>query len=327
VEAALLSLFQPAGVLADLASQSGVRVPKLVSHDAADHILIMEDLGPLGTVWDMLNPIQCTQDDNEKLCKIWHNRGEVVGRFFGLLHSSASYNKVKSDARLSQILSHSFTESIVYDCAVQPILQRLKQYSITNAEELYDRVVEDFKLPSFTYMPSLSMGDFHPGSILLSQESAPSTMESIIALIDWEFAGMGGRGANGDMAQFLAWMQCYMIALEGQQSTQAVAMAFMRGMCQSYAATANDDVWRESPGDACLEILRSCFILHGREIINQAFDKPWDSDERSIQKMVEKGAWYIERAGKNVEDMLAADNWAELKKEQPSIMLALLRRA
>ena len=75
-------------------------------------------------------------------------------------------------------------------------------------------------------------------------------------------------------------------------------------------------------------IFRSALILHGREMINQAIERDWccSTPEESfalVHGMVESGAWYLERAGDDVEGMLENSNWEEMLKEDHRIMLSL----
>jgi len=63
-------------------------------------------------------------------------------------------------------------------------------------------------------------------------------------------------------------------------------------------------------------------------MINNTVEQEWrDSPhkERSVlvQDMVQKGAWYLERAGDDIEGMLDAANVEELLKEDSRVMLGL----
>jgi len=74
-----------------------------------------------------------------------------------------------------------------------------------------------------------------------------------------------------------------------------------------------------------LQMFRSALILHGREMINNAIEREWAGKDSTIlvKEMVEKGAWYIERARDDVRGMLEAANWDELLMEDDRIMLNL----
>ena len=63
-------------------------------------------------------------------------------------------------------------------------------------------------------------------------------------------------------------------------------------------------------------------------MINNAVEKEWPSSPQKecsvlIQEMVQEGAWYIERAGDNVGDMLASTNVEQLLQEDSGITLSL----
>lgn len=72
-------------------------------------------------------------------------------------------------------------------------------------------------------------------------------------------------------------------------------------------------------------LLRSALILHGWEMINQAVEREWSTEGLSVSEMVQAGAWYLERAGEDVEDMLEEGNWEELTREDHGNILRLFR--
>ncbi|KAK0733820.1 hypothetical protein B0T26DRAFT_685837 [Lasiosphaeria miniovina] len=76
-----------------------------------------------------------------------------------------------------------------------------------------------------------------------------------------------------------------------------------------------------------MAIFRSALILFGRETVNQAVDLQWDisngPSESLVAEMVAAGAWYLERAGDSVEEMLQDENWDKLMHEDMGFMLQL----
>jgi hypothetical protein len=133
-----------------------------------------------------------------------------------------------------------------------------------------------------------------------------------LAIIDWEFAtAKGGRGVNGDMAQFLASLHLLLLSLRKPNSRDSVSPAyeavatFQRWICDAYTYLKLFHISR-SPGNPIMWLLRSALILHGREMINQAVEREWSTEGLSVSEMVQVGAWYLERAG---EDMLEEGNW------------------
>jgi hypothetical protein len=95
-------------------------------------------------------------------------------------------------------------------------------------------------------------------------------------------------------------------------------------MLTGFSATQRD---LEVPSES-LQVFRSAMIVHGREMINNAVERVWPSSAQNecsvlIQEMVRKGAWYIDRAGSNVNEMLDAMDVEQLLQEGSGIMLRL----
>jgi hypothetical protein len=149
-----------------------------------------------------------------------------------------------------------------------------------------------------------------------------------LAIVDWEFAtAKGSRGANGDMAQFLASLHLLLLSLRRPNSRDSVSPAyeaFQRWVCDAYAYLKLFHISR-SPGNPIMWLLRSALILHGREMINQAVEREWSTEGLSVSEMVQAGAWYLERAGEDVKDMLEEGNWEELTREDHGVILRLFR--
>ncbi|KAL0938035.1 uncharacterized protein CTRU02_207766 [Colletotrichum truncatum] len=311
IEALMLSLLNDASIsVGNLASRSSatVTVPKLIHHDPELHILILEDLGPLITLWEtfLSQPSPLTVSLNLQPL------GRRVGRFFAHLHRPSLPSSVRSawgDRAVG--LENSFTDDLVFEAAVQPVLERLKQQDIPNAEQLYERIVEDYRRPKYTYTPRMAMGDFHTGSILTNALADPSAAdEHLAAVIDWEFASINGRGVNGDMAQFLAWVHCFLLSLSpGDERGRLVAEGFVRGLCAAYAEESGLDL--AAAEEETRQLLRSALILHGRQMINEAFDWDWKVGGPKVAEMVRVGAWHVQVAGEGVEDMMGRHEVAE----------------
>lgn len=145
---------------------------------------------------------------------------------------------------------------------------------------------------------------------------------SLIISSHWEFSGIG-RGANGDMVQFLASLHLMLLSLHqsnSRDSTDQVYKAvatFQSWVCAAYAAL------KLYPRYASMELLRSALIVHGREMIYQAVERDWGAKGLSVSKMVQAGVWYLERAGENVEEMQEEGNWKELMEEDHGVVLRL----
>jgi hypothetical protein len=156
-----------------------------------------------------------------------------------------------------------------------------------------------------------------------------------LGVIDWEFSGLG-RGPNGDIAQFLPHLHVLLMASAKSRRHYDALKPFIQGVCEAYCQQSSRWIGHLSlrgpcPSGAALEsfqIFRSALILHGREMINSAMEQNWsDSREHDgdilLQEMVQRGAWYLERAGSDVEEMLDPVNVDQLFKEILHIILSL----
>jgi Phosphotransferase enzyme family len=289
-----------------------VTVPKLIRHDPSNFVLCIEDLGSVGTLWDLLEPKVCNLLPRNRLAEQFNQYGQRVGTFFAALHSKGSFNRVQGSLAAIN-LTHSLTNELVLDAAVRPILERLQRYAILDAEELYRRVLEDYTEPQDDYGLVMTLGDFHPGSILVQGSGSDLRM----AIIDWEFANLQGRGVNGDIAQLLAHVYCYMFTLAPQDATHRATSSFMSGVCDAYGKAALPD-----PG-----LLRSYLTILGREMINQALDKDWHVADDILTRMVETGASYIRTVGDSNGEMSTYARRCEALEVDPAFTSTLFRHA
>jgi len=313
-------------------------VPLVIKNDPSAFVLAMEDLGPLITLWELFSPshINSSSLESSALTKCCVDIGHRVGSFFADVHSSVAFEAIlqraSEDPNLS-ILHHSVTEDVVFGAAVKPIQERLQNQGgldPAEAESLYQRVRSDYERGPFPQENCLSIGDCHPGSILVS----PNTLcgdEMRVGAIDWEFATIDGRGANGDMAQFLASFHVLLLSLPRDTLAYKAAMSFAGEVAETYAAQSGlverMAAAKERGGlgdDSVLGLFRSALILHGREIINQAVEREWSNGSHvSVDEMVQAGIWYLQRAGSSVEGLVASKNWNELMREETGMMLGL----
>ena len=323
--------------------------------------------------------------------------GERIGAFFAALHSHETRERVlshlshlaredKNDANTdksssspspSDLIQQSITKEIVLDCAVEPIFSRLVEHGglegdrESTAKKLAARVRRDFEREPFAGDGNndercFSLGDFHPGSVVLrnssplqaskdeSNDNNDNDNKILLGIIDWEFATVGktGRGVNGDMSQFLAPLRLLMMNSKPRETANdnnnsgddkngngllvyEAVKAFVNGVATSYAVSSGlrqrmsaalsswsaqkgkkDEIKEEKEGDPILEIFRSALILFGREMINQAVDREWTDTSNTTsgtssssvkERMVKAGAWYLERAGESVEEMMGEE--------------------
>ena len=305
-------------------------------------MLALEDLGSLITLWDLFEPtsLQDAAIDEQLLLEGCAEIGERVGTFFAKLHALETSQAVREAASKADLdlLTKSSAKEVVYEAAVQPVLERLQEQGgidEATARELFSRVEADFEREPYPVEASIVMGDFHPGCILVPRardwaQRGGSAVD--VGLIDWEFATIrDGRGVNGDMAQFLASMHAVLLSLPEKSPAHRAARNFSEALCTAYARQSNlaarlEDRYRSN---IYTHVLRSAVILLGRETINQAVDRTWDDSHTSVQEMIASGAWYLARAGADVDEMLQAENWEALAGEKFGLisMLFGLRRA
>ena len=100
----------------------------------------------------------------------------------------------------------------------------------------------------------------------------------------------------------------------------------LRSMHDAYRKTAlspNPD-WLNPSSRSYKETVRAAWIIHGREMINNAAEREWPgclplnlSDSMTCEtrrRMARIGAWYVEVAGENAEEM--EQRWDDIKKEE-----------
>ena len=329
IEATALRLFDDNGELAHMPLTGNITIPKVIHYDEQPAVLVIEDLGELGTLWDLLDNRTCSEAVKSGQAQLLHYMvlGHRVGTFFGHLHSLETFAKVGENESAAASLTHSLTTELVFNAAVQPIRERLDQYGTPNAEVLAWRVTQDYREPKYTYPPAMSLGDFHPGSILVQdwytdpKAVGDAAAPPRLAIIDWEFAALNGRGVNGDVAQFLASLHCHIVSLQPDDVGLQATALFIQGFAGAYGKVAALD-FQMTPENTALQLLRSYLILHGREMINQAFEREWGVEKEVLAKMVAVGASYIDMAGDSAEELLEK-NWSRLMENDHGVVANL----
>lgn len=218
------------------------------------------------------------------------------------------------------------------------IQEYLTKFNVPNAQKLFHRVLADYQRVNMPEGRCFILGDFTPGAILLAA-SGDGTQS--MGIIDWEFSSEG-RGANGDMAQFLAVIHLLLMAAPPGSQRHIALDSLIRGLCSAYhkhssrrldqqglLMLSKSDVAQTEPrtGSQNLQILRSALVLHGREMINNAVEQEWPAPHKErnilVQETVQRCAWYLEKAGDSVEEMLDLKNVEELIKGDGGVMLGL----
>ncbi|PMD30381.1 hypothetical protein L207DRAFT_641646 [Hyaloscypha variabilis F] len=313
-------------------------LPELLYHGAEKHVLVLEDLGSLVTLYQYFAAIpdekagfsEAGLDANQIL-------GSRIGEFFAELHSPTTRDIMRTAT--SGKLENPVTKDLILQAAVMPIQEHLTQFEIPNAQILFRRVLEDYQRVNIPEERCFVLGDFTPGAVLLAASGGGTQS---MGVIDWEFSSEG-RGPNGDMAQFLAVMHLLLMAAPPGSQRHNALDSFIQGVCSAYQTHSSrrleqQDLLILSKSDTAqtehrtksqnLQVLRSALILHGREMINNAVEQEWQDSphkERSvlIREMVQKGTWYLEMAGNSVDEMLGPANLKELIQGDGGVILSL----
>lgn len=315
VEAAVLRLWDEGGALFPFREQYPKwDTPHLVRHDTGKDkdlhlgtsdmeasIIILSDLGQLQNIVQFLTDLQNTDDSLQLASSL----GQSIGSIMAIVHSHAVHQTIQN-SECNSILTHSLTTELVWRIAVKPVIDRVQ--SASDPQTLYNRVVKDYQAPKYDYVHALSFGDFHPGSVLLRKECNDRTP----ILVDWEFAQVNGRGVNGDMAQFLASLHLDLIKAKDDSHLYARFKTFALSLCTGYQVSSKQ-VAKQDATDPAVQLLRSAFILHGREMVNLAFEE--NQQHPKFREMVDMGIWYLEAAGDNANAFVQPFNWQRLQNE------------
>ena len=323
-------------------------------------MLVISDLGPLNTLTSVLAGLATAVASGliDSLRLNFHRVGSRLGQFLGDLHAP---HRVIFD-REPNPSDVAAKRNVELEWAVKPIERHLQKCDIPDAKELYDRIVEDFQpTDSSAEEPSFVLGDLTPGAILLDDLS-DSEESTRLGVIDWEFSGRG-RGMHGDMAQLLAQVHLHLIAAKehSRQGATSAIEAFIDGITTAYRTQRRetDPTWGTSQislddhhsstpppvqgtqavaATAATRMLRSAFILHGREMINGAFDLDWhceyccccraepENKEKCalIKTMVDRGVWYLRTATASDVEFVQPDNWKTVGEEEGRVLINML---
>lgn len=315
-------------------------VPHILYHDEESHVLILSDLGDLLTLSEYISSQTLLSED---MVPSYQNVGVRLGSFFAALHSNHSLQVVGSQ-RLEELRNPDI-KNVIYNEVVVPLEACLKRFDVLDASSLYRRVESDFQHDDRIEEQSLVVGDLWPGGILLGKADAPG---DLLGVVDWEFASLE-KGLDGDMAQLFAHLHLHLLA-----STEgSVAQTALKTLIVSISSTYRRQcrilglAWTlpTSPGfldsplsapvvsSARARVLRSAFILHGREMISNALWQKWpckccegsqNGNCTLLTEMVNKGAWYLRRAGENEAEFVGEENWREIRAENEQIVRGML---
>jgi hypothetical protein len=344
--------------LSHLCKESGVVVPVLLDHDRHDHVLIISDLGLLPNLSECFSnlsslglarkgPGKSVASSTPDITFISRAEGLIIGQkigsFFAGLHQPKNVAMVQdgpyNDARF---LTHDGMLDMVLEAAIRPVKEQLRLFPQLLPQDdvstMYQWVEENFTRTTEDDEKAIALGDCWTGALLVGPGKIPS--EPQVGIIDWEFASIG-RGVNGDMAQLLAHLHLFQIAAAWQK--QAGSLAAINAILQALTAEyrrrsrtlgapwlAESASLAPEPYSLTARIIRSAFLAHGAEMINNAFWKEWVCrshrccDEKSkekqncklIQAMVEKGWWYLFHARQDETSFVDEKNWDKVRHER-----------
>lgn len=303
--------------------------PRLLRHEegkeaslglsAADQeasILLLSDLGALVNIVQFLKV--AAKDDSIATESQIAGLGRDVRDVMALVHSDATIQTIRADENTYNRLTDKLTTDLVRNVAVIPIRERIKHHP--NADRLYQQVFDEYTHPKHSYRHALSLGDFHPGSVLMRQPTPGGDLTPV--LLDWEFGTVNGRGVNGDIAQFLASFHCELIAAKDDPSLHDTLLLFTKNFCAAYRERSRLEV-KEDAHDSNAQLLRSALSLHGREMINLANDEYCEHSQ--FQEMVDTGIWYLERVRDDAAEFVTDENWDELGNEDECLIQSLFQ--
>lgn len=292
--------------------------PRLLRHDVGTEatlrltnqrietsMILTTDSGPM---------LDCVSYFKQKpLPRLASSLGAIIGSIL------ASFHTTTLPEFIPEILDNNFTYEFILTTIVDPLKERLAH--LPNGAALYRRIEEDFTNPNYDYPKVLSHGDMNSSSVLISQTVERPRSPVII---DMEFAQLHGRGVNGDTAQLLANIHCELLAAEhaGKKTIAHTLSRFIQGVCDAYRGTSGL-VLCQSPEDEGAQLMRSAFILHGREMISYACNRC--KDDVIAGKLIEEGVWYVERAGDDIEAFIEESNWERLGEEHAKVIQSLFK--
>lgn len=285
-------------------------IPELLHYDASDHVLILSDLGPLpdlsrvfcelggytpgpGDAHQAPLPVHHSPRLGEPLVEhdvaFFEMLGRKLGSFFAQLHSQrvrqvalgTSFNV--DPGPVMQSRSNGFPclpemKTVVHEHVIKPLRSQLLLFpsllDVDEAEALFSAIEADFLRETAEQERCFVIGDCWTGTVLLNLESRAEEIK--VGIIDWEFANISGRGVNGDISQFLAHLELFLIAAHSQGETAAPGhISALRAISKGLVSTYKDEWEKTENSELKGTIIRSAFLSHGAELINCAFWKIW----------------------------------------------------
>ena len=379
IEGRALTFFDQTGLLSSLTEDASVCIPRLIHFDEREHVLVLSDLGALPNLSDVfsdlggfspgepqpadLDPFEfiATTSKRPPLASIPANTfsqiGTALGTFFVRLHSQHTLQTILQHHSPSYLANSPIRQTVLAH-AIVPVTAQLALFPDLipppEASTLGPALISDFNRPLSSVEKSFVIGDCWTGTVLVDIPTNPprSPLSVGIGIIDWEFAAIGS-GPHGDMSQFLAHLELLRMAAEysSEQGGHALRCIdrLIESLVRAYAGMYHTTTATLEEGVRA-RVMRSAFLSHGAEIINNAFWKRWVCENAScpaamddgregggssgrvghigkvercllIRKMVERGIWFLRMAGENqviftdnMERHIEEEKWRQKEK-------------
>jgi hypothetical protein len=268
--------------------------------------------------------------------------GQKVGSFFAGLHHPKNVCMIQSEPyNNTHFLRHDGMRDMVLEAAIRPVKEQLDLFPHLLPQDaiatVYQLVEDDFTRQTQEDEKVIALGDCWTGALLVGLGNSLAAPQ--VGVIDWEFACVG-RGVNGDMAQLLAHLRLFGIAAawQGKTDSRAAIDGIIQGLTTEYRrrshalkhfSLAESDSLAPEPHSWTARHLRSAFLAHGAEMVNNAVGKDWVCDSvlccgkefkgkpqcKLVQEMVMTGWWYLSHAQEDDAAFVTQQNWDAVQHE------------
>jgi thiamine kinase-like enzyme len=209
-----------------------IRVSNVWTRDVVDHILVMDDHGPLQSLTHWALSEKTKSSSTESMVASAKLYGEQIANFLvDMQKSSLPYIK-----QLESLFRNPELQESMAKLAVGSFEKMRNTHNLVDANEISSIFMRCFQYDGAresTDGQVLSHGDFNAPNFLVDEEN------SILAIIDWELTRV--RSPAHDVAFFLARAQNIMIYNPTNQSMLSFVNGFMDGYREG--AKKNDLSW------------------------------------------------------------------------------------
>lgn len=206
-EAQALSLVPSA--FPEIFQDKRVGLPHLIVHLLDEHVLLMQDLGPIESL--LSAPQHLTEE-----C------ATVTARFISSLHA---LSRARLGSSLSQYRNDASTQAVI-DIVYKPTGEILRDGGVENWEALDNEAQQTVRrLYDLDESPVLLMGDLWSGSLLV-EEKPPGFFEKLW-VIDWEYSNLGHPILDISYFITIIWIQAQRTDARRKEILKFIA-TFMR---------------------------------------------------------------------------------------------------